>query len=158
MLPSAFYFSGAPRRPHIVGVSWKFQQSLARSGLDLTPAKTNLIEALNLWTESLSHGLPVNVVFIFSHLLIRFPMNAFSCNWTDVIRSNTELDQGLPTRQNSDSVCQWRVLHYSSCAQWGPPGVCSGPALFLIFVADASSMMKSLPLELPFASRCRKPS
>lgn len=56
-------------------------------------------------------------------------MNAFSCNWTDVIISNTELDQGLPTQQNSDSVCQWRVLHYSSCAQWGPPGVCSGSGI-----------------------------
>ena len=42
---------------------------------------TNLIAALNIWTEALSHGLPVDVIYLdFEKALIKSHMNVFSSN------------------------------------------------------------------------------
>ena len=46
---------------------------------------TNLIEALNIWTEALSHGLPVDLsTLILRRHSIKFHTNAFSTNYLDM--------------------------------------------------------------------------
>ena len=107
---------------------------------------TNLLQALNIWSEALSHGIPVDVIYLdFEKAFDKVPhqrlikqldrygirgqllhwIQDFLTNRTQRVRINDELSNST------------RVL------SGVPQGSVLGPVLFLIYVSDISSIVQN---------------
>ena len=107
---------------------------------------TNLIEALNVWSEALSHGLPVDIIYLdyekafdkvpHQRLLLqlsKFGIGGNILQWIgDYLRDRTQR-----VRINGSYSKTAPVL------SGVPQGSVLGPALFLMFVADVTHIIQN---------------
>ena len=114
-----------------------------------TPKKsttTNLLQALNIWSESISHGLPVDVLYLDlekafdkvpHHRLIcqlqKFGIRGQILNWIkDYLHNRYQ-------RVRINGALSSRSMVLSGV----PQGSVLGPALFLLFVADVAPLVNN---------------
>ena len=108
--------------------------------------ETNLLEALNIWSEALSHHLPVDVIYLDlekafdkvpHHRLIlqlkRYGIDGDLLSWIQSFLSNRKQLVKVGDQQSEEA----------SVLSGVPQGSVLGPVLFLIFVSDISGLVKN---------------
>ena len=108
---------------------------------------TNLLEALNMWSEAMMHGIPVDILFLdyskaFDSVphrrLVRqvesFGINGEALSWIDAFLS----DRRQQVRANG------ALSDFKPVKSGVPQGSILGPVLFTLYVNDIPAQLKSL--------------
>ena len=107
---------------------------------------TNLLQALNIWTDALSHGFPIDIVYFdYEKAFDKVPHRRLLCQLQSLGITSEPLawiEDFLSSRTQTVSV-NGMSSATTEVTSGVPQGSVLGPILFLLYVCDASKLVNN---------------